>query len=147
MHIAQRSGSIYLIDYVEIHTIQVIESFQNLNFRLCIQTSSQMSVSFHFGNFVFLYFGHLLFVYFYAFCKARRAKRKFNIKKITQPKWQKTKNIVTKMSRAQCTDQKWTKYHSLRLSNLNTFLFDKLVKDFNKIQRPFQSVYLITNFS
>ena len=41
MHIPQRSGSIYLIDYVEIHAIQVIEPFQNSNFRLCIQTSSQ----------------------------------------------------------------------------------------------------------
>ena len=58
-----------------------------------------MSVSFHFDNFIFSYFGnifsyfgHLLFVYFilkFTFCKARRAKQKFNVKKITQPKGQK----------------------------------------------------------
>ena len=100
MHIAQRSGSIYLIDYVEIHTIQVIESFQNLNFRLCIQTSSQMSVSFHFGNFVFFVFWSSSVCLLLRILQGKTGKTEIQLKE----------NHTTKMTKNQKTKTKLPKY-------------------------------------
>ena len=77
-----------------------------------------MSFLFHFGNFVFSYFGHLfciLVIFFvfwsssvcllflkYAFCKARRTKRKFDVRKSGNQK-QKTKLAKYVMTQAKVT--------------------------------------------